>query len=154
VMLWAVSRAPLAKLQAYQRRMGWTFPWASSSSTRLQRRLQRPVHRGATARGDRIQLPARGGRGSRARGRRRERLRGMSGTDEATYCASGPASAHSRSRTASSTTRIQPMRAAWTALGHVPVARPRPRGRNETGRLVAPPRRVRAEVERPPVPRW
>jgi predicted dithiol-disulfide oxidoreductase (DUF899 family) len=31
VMLWAVSRAPLAKLQAYKRRMGWTFPWASSS---------------------------------------------------------------------------------------------------------------------------
>jgi len=31
VMLWAVSRAPLAKLQAYRRRMGWTFPWASSS---------------------------------------------------------------------------------------------------------------------------
>src|SRR5262245_7361437 len=30
VMLWAVSRAPLAKLQAYQRRMGWSFPWASA----------------------------------------------------------------------------------------------------------------------------
>jgi predicted dithiol-disulfide oxidoreductase (DUF899 family) len=30
VMLWAVSRAPLVKLQAYKRRMGWTFPWASS----------------------------------------------------------------------------------------------------------------------------
>ena len=30
VMLWAVSRAPLAKLQSYKRRMGWTFPWASS----------------------------------------------------------------------------------------------------------------------------
>jgi predicted dithiol-disulfide oxidoreductase (DUF899 family) len=29
-MLWAVSRAPFAKLQAYKRRMGWTFPWASS----------------------------------------------------------------------------------------------------------------------------
>src|ERR1035438_6885036 len=26
----AVSRAPLAKLQTYQRRMGWSFPWASS----------------------------------------------------------------------------------------------------------------------------
>jgi predicted dithiol-disulfide oxidoreductase (DUF899 family) len=25
-----VSRAPLAKLQAYKRRMGWTLPWASS----------------------------------------------------------------------------------------------------------------------------
>src|SRR5690349_8049953 len=31
VMLWAVSRAPLPKLQAYKRRMGWTFPWASSA---------------------------------------------------------------------------------------------------------------------------
>jgi predicted dithiol-disulfide oxidoreductase (DUF899 family) len=30
VALLAVSRAPLAKLQAYKRRMGWTFPWASS----------------------------------------------------------------------------------------------------------------------------
>ena len=30
VAFWAVSRAPLAKLQAYKRRMGWTFPWASS----------------------------------------------------------------------------------------------------------------------------
>jgi predicted dithiol-disulfide oxidoreductase (DUF899 family) len=30
VILWAVSRAPIAKLQAYKRRMGWTFPWASS----------------------------------------------------------------------------------------------------------------------------
>lgn len=33
VMLWAVSRAPLARLQAYRRRMGWTFPWASSSGS-------------------------------------------------------------------------------------------------------------------------
>ena len=30
VTLMAVSRAPLAKLQAYKRRMGWTFPWASA----------------------------------------------------------------------------------------------------------------------------
>ncbi len=32
VTLSAVSRAPLAKLQAYKRRMGWTFPWASASN--------------------------------------------------------------------------------------------------------------------------
>src|SRR6059058_2791282 len=31
VTLMAVSRAPLAKLQAYKQRMGWSFPWASSS---------------------------------------------------------------------------------------------------------------------------
>jgi len=30
VMLWAISRAPLQKLQAYKRRLGWTFPWASA----------------------------------------------------------------------------------------------------------------------------
>lgn len=33
VMLWAVSRAPLAKLRAYKKRMGWQFPWASSSGS-------------------------------------------------------------------------------------------------------------------------
>ena len=37
----AVSRAPLEKLQAYKRRMGWTFPWASSLRQRLQLRLRR-----------------------------------------------------------------------------------------------------------------
>jgi len=33
VTLCAVSRAPLEKLQAYQRRMGWRFPWASSKDS-------------------------------------------------------------------------------------------------------------------------
>jgi predicted dithiol-disulfide oxidoreductase (DUF899 family) len=29
----AISRAPFAKLAAFQRRMGWSFPWVSSSAT-------------------------------------------------------------------------------------------------------------------------
>ncbi|MGH7078356.1 MAG: DUF899 domain-containing protein, partial [Acetobacteraceae bacterium] len=33
VMLWAASRAPLPKLQAFKRRMGWTFPWASAEGS-------------------------------------------------------------------------------------------------------------------------
>ncbi|MBL8706899.1 MAG: DUF899 domain-containing protein [Rhodospirillales bacterium] len=33
VAFWAVSRAPLAKLQAYKKRMGWSFPWASAFDT-------------------------------------------------------------------------------------------------------------------------
>jgi predicted dithiol-disulfide oxidoreductase (DUF899 family) len=33
VSLMAISRAPLAKLQAYKRRMGWTFPWASAADS-------------------------------------------------------------------------------------------------------------------------
>jgi predicted dithiol-disulfide oxidoreductase (DUF899 family) len=30
VMFWAISRAQLAQLNEYKKRMGWTFPWASS----------------------------------------------------------------------------------------------------------------------------
>lgn len=31
VMLWAVSKGPLAKLRAFKQRMEWTFPWASAA---------------------------------------------------------------------------------------------------------------------------
>lgn len=37
VTLSAVSRAPLARLQAYRRRMGWRFPWASSHGSDFNR---------------------------------------------------------------------------------------------------------------------
>jgi predicted dithiol-disulfide oxidoreductase (DUF899 family) len=33
VMFWAISRAPLEKLDAYKARMGWDFPWASSAGS-------------------------------------------------------------------------------------------------------------------------
>ena len=33
VAFYAVSKAPLAKLRAYKQRMGWSFPWASSSES-------------------------------------------------------------------------------------------------------------------------
>jgi predicted dithiol-disulfide oxidoreductase (DUF899 family) len=33
VTLTAVSRAPLAEIEAYQRRMGWKFPWVSASAS-------------------------------------------------------------------------------------------------------------------------
>jgi predicted dithiol-disulfide oxidoreductase (DUF899 family) len=37
VAMWAVSQAPLEKLQAYKRRMDWTFPWASSLGSDFNR---------------------------------------------------------------------------------------------------------------------
>jgi predicted dithiol-disulfide oxidoreductase (DUF899 family) len=40
VTLAAVSRAPLAKLQAFKRRMGWSFPWASSYGSRFNHDFQ------------------------------------------------------------------------------------------------------------------
>src|SRR3984893_12376688 len=33
VTMFAISRAPYRKLAAYQKRMGWTFPWFSSGDT-------------------------------------------------------------------------------------------------------------------------
>src|SRR5258708_36521959 len=33
VTMVAMSRAPLAKLQAYKKRMGWSFKWVSASET-------------------------------------------------------------------------------------------------------------------------
>ncbi|MEY9713668.1 putative dithiol-disulfide oxidoreductase (DUF899 family) [Bradyrhizobium elkanii] len=53
----AVSRAPLAKLDAFKARMGWTFDWVSSGGERLQLRLRRLVHASADRCGDReVQL--------------------------------------------------------------------------------------------------
>ena len=88
VMLWAVSRAPIAKLQAYKQRMGWSFPWASSFGSDFNYDFHASVHRGAAAPAGRVQLPpwtrprartsiepSSGGRvRSRDRGHRRHRL--------------------------------------------------------------------------------
>ena len=63
VMLWAVSRAPLAKLNAFKQRMGWTFPWASSHGGDFNFDFNVSLTEAATARGRlRIQLPAWGNR--------------------------------------------------------------------------------------------
>ncbi len=43
VTLCAVSRAPLAKLQAFKKRMGWSFPWASSSGSDFNHDFQAAV---------------------------------------------------------------------------------------------------------------
>ena len=49
VTLLLVSQAPLAKLRAYKQRMGWSLPWVSVGEHRLQLRLRRLLHRGASA---------------------------------------------------------------------------------------------------------
>jgi predicted dithiol-disulfide oxidoreductase (DUF899 family) len=91
VMLWAVSRAPFAKLQAYKRRMGWTFPWASSFGsdfnsdfnvwfTEEQQReggIEYNYRREAAQTGDRV------GEGA-------DLFAAMSGTDPATYTRERP----------------------------------------------------------------
>ncbi len=46
-----VSRAPLAKLEAFRQRMGWRVKWVSSLRQRLQLRLPRVVPAGGTGQG-------------------------------------------------------------------------------------------------------
>jgi predicted dithiol-disulfide oxidoreductase (DUF899 family) len=95
VTLSAVSRAPFPKLQAYKRRMGWTFPWASSlgsdfnfdfnvSLTEEQQRegAYEYNYRPGTAR------QPRGAEGAAADGP--TTFAAMSGTDVATYTRERP----------------------------------------------------------------
>jgi predicted dithiol-disulfide oxidoreductase (DUF899 family) len=97
VTLSAVSRAPLAKLQAYKRRMGWTFPWASSlgsdfnsdfnvwfsEDTQREGGIEYNYRREAAWR---LRTPAReaGGEGPVAE------IAAMTGTDVATYTRDRP----------------------------------------------------------------
>ncbi len=91
VTLSAVSRAPLAKLQAYKRRMGWTFPWASSFgsdfnvdfSVRFTEEQQREGGVEYNFRREAAWDP-RGAEGSLAE------IAAMTGTDVATYTAERP----------------------------------------------------------------
>jgi predicted dithiol-disulfide oxidoreductase (DUF899 family) len=103
VMLSAVSRAPLPQLQAYKRRMGWTFPWASSDDGDFNRDFnvwftQAQQHEGGIEYNYRREAPApeplagktvqewqlRGGEGPVAQ------IAAMTGTDVATYTRDRP----------------------------------------------------------------
>jgi predicted dithiol-disulfide oxidoreductase (DUF899 family) len=91
VMLWAVSRAPFAKLQEYERRMGWTFPWASSFGSDFNADFcvafteEQQREDGAIEYNFQREPPfqPRDGAGS-------DVFAGMSGTDEATYTRERP----------------------------------------------------------------
>jgi predicted dithiol-disulfide oxidoreductase (DUF899 family) len=92
VTLSAVSRAPLAKLQAYKRRMGWTFPWASSFGGDFNRDFsvgftEAQQHEGGVEynyRREPAWVPEDGGSGDAAK------MAAMTGTDVATYTRERP----------------------------------------------------------------
>lgn len=97
VMLWAVSRAPLQKLQAYKRRMGWTFPWASSFGSDFNPDFsvgitEEQQREGGTEYNFERQPPSDDRTGSRPRDEANGPARGarMTGTDVATYTREAP----------------------------------------------------------------
>ena len=103
VMLAAVSRAPLDKLQAYKRRMGWSFPWASSFGSDFNSDFsvgftEEQQHESGIEYNYRREAPVRASRGGKAA--QDWQLRGselpvaqiaaMTGTDVATYTRERP----------------------------------------------------------------
>ena len=95
VMLWAVSRAPLAKLQEYRRRMGWSFPWASSSGSdfnsdfgvAVTEEQQREGGVEYNYRREKVRPPS---DGPESRSDGDDLFAAMSGTDAATYARERP----------------------------------------------------------------
>ena len=97
-MLWAVSRAPLAKLQAYKRRMDWTFPWASSHggefnfdfAASFSKEQQRAGIEDNYEREEPINVPANARIPSKTGVDGEDKFARMSGTDTATYTRERP----------------------------------------------------------------
>jgi predicted dithiol-disulfide oxidoreductase (DUF899 family) len=101
VMLWAVSRAPFAKLQAYRKRLGWSFPWASSFNSDFNADFNVWFSEQQQREGDieynyRREAPAGGGgkrepdMPSRTTPDGATLFAGMTGTDKATYTRERP----------------------------------------------------------------
>jgi predicted dithiol-disulfide oxidoreductase (DUF899 family) len=103
VTLSAVSRAPLAKLQTYKQRMGWTFPWASSFGSDFNFDFGVGITEEQQRKGDfeynyRREAPARPGIAEAPTGDIPSRttpdgatvFAAMSGTDKATYTREQP----------------------------------------------------------------
>jgi predicted dithiol-disulfide oxidoreductase (DUF899 family) len=148
VTLAAVSRAPLAKLQAYQRRMGWTFPWASSFGSDFNADFSVSFTEEQQREGHIEYNYRRGGPATALRLTRRRRARRRDGGYERNRRGHVHAREAGYERVRTRGRRRLPRLFHLCArtgrpLGHVPVARPRPQGAERDGRLVAPPRRVR-----------
>jgi predicted dithiol-disulfide oxidoreductase (DUF899 family) len=133
VMFWAVSRAPLEKLQAYKRRMGWTFPWASSSGSDFNADFnvsitEHQLREGGTEYNYRRVAAWKGGGEGTVTGAT------MSGTDPAAYARERPGmSAFALENGAVYHTYSAYARGLDALWGMYPWLDRAPKGRNETG---------------------
>jgi len=89
VMFWTISRAPQPKLNEYKRRMGWTFPWASSFGSDFNFDFavgltEKQQHEGGFEYNYETEEPWEGG------GEGAAKFAAMSGTDPATYVRERP----------------------------------------------------------------
>jgi predicted dithiol-disulfide oxidoreductase (DUF899 family) len=141
VTLGRVSRAPLANLQAYKRRMGWSFPWASSFESDFSydfhvSHTEGEWQTGAVEYNFRT-VDFRPAEESPVLAE----LASSAGTDFATYRREGPGM--SAFALEDGLVYLGLRTRDRRPLGHVPVARPRTTRTQRDRHLVAPPRRVR-----------
>ena len=136
VMLWAVSRAPLAKLRAFKRRMGWNFPWASSFGSDFNFDFNASIteeqqHEGGTEYNYRRQPPR---QPSRATPEGAAKGAAMTGIDVATYARERPGMSAFALDNATIyhtySTYARGLDGLWGAYQWLDRA---PKGRNETG---------------------
>jgi Bacterial protein of unknown function (DUF899) len=143
-------RRPLAKLQAYKRRMGWTFPWASSFGGDFNFDFnvgftEEQQREGGIEYNYRREAARQQREGSESGDEGSVVFAAMSGTDAATYTRERPGmSAFAMENGVVYHTYSTYARGLDGPLGHVSVARPRAEGAQRDGRLVAPPRRVQS----------
>ena len=128
----AISRAPLAKLQAYKQRMGWTFPWASSFDSDFNPdfsvRFTEEQQRQGIEYNYRREKPWKGGGGGTSTSAT------MSGTDDATYTRERPGmSAFALEDGIVYHTYSTYARGLDVLWGMYPWLDRAPRGRNESG---------------------
>jgi predicted dithiol-disulfide oxidoreductase (DUF899 family) len=128
VTLCAVSRAPLAKLQAYKRRMGWSFPWASSFDSDFNYDFPGGAYTGAAQLGIvEYNFRAMDVRPSLEAGKEGPLAEwaASTGTDWPTYTREAPGIERVRTRERRRLPHLLGVRArTGRSLGHVPVARP------------------------------
>ena len=140
-----VSQAPLEKLQAYKRRMGWSFPWVSSAHTDFNFDLGFSHTEEAGPRGRRAQMTGSAG------------YRRSSSTTPARRAPTPPATSPRAPASAPSSlddgTVYHTYSTTWRGLeflmGYYPILDHAPKGRDEGEDVAAldpPPRRVRERV--------
>ena len=147
VMLWAASRAPLAKLQAFKQRMGWTFPWASSQGGDFNYDFNVSITEEQQREGGTEYNYRRGGHAMTGDGASasRHRQRGEDRSRACRLCARAAGSFRLRARGRRRLSHLFDLcPRAGRAVGHVPVARPRPQRAQRGGRVVASPRQLPA----------
>ena len=135
VTLSAVSRAPLAKLQAFRRRMGWTFPWASSHGSDFNTDFSVGFTEGQQKKEGGIEYNYRSEGAWKPRGDGPVvEMAAMAGTDAATYTRERPGmSAFALEDGAVYHTYSAYARGLDALWGMYPWLDRAPRGRNETG---------------------